>query len=90
MPVFVVVVRTGIEHAAQQIAALPEQASYQLTDDAWLVDYDGTSRACAEKLKIRGTGSTSTGIVFPISNYSGRFPADAWEWLGLHMGHKGE
>lgn len=86
MPVFVVVVKRGIEEVERRISALPDGSTYELTDDAWLVDYEGTTRACAEALGIRGEETErATGIAFPISNWAGRFPTDAWEWLGLHM-----
>lgn len=87
MPVFVVVVRQEAKKVSEHISSLPEGSTYKLTDDAWLVDYDGTTRACAEKLGIRGDDASkvASGIAFPITNYSGRFSTDAWEWLGLHV-----
>jgi hypothetical protein len=55
-----------------------------LTADTWLVAYEGTTKSLAEKLGIR-SGEVGTGVVFPISNYSGRASSDTWEWLGLNV-----
>jgi len=57
----------------------------ELTDAVWLVDYDGTTQLLADKLKIRSEPSVGTGVVFPVTNYSGRASADVWEWLGAHL-----
>ncbi len=91
MPVFVVVVRQGNEKVRERIQALPDETVYELTDDAWLVDYDDTTRAVAEKLGVRGDPSkvVGSGIVFPISNYAGRFPTGVWEWLAIHQKERG-
>jgi len=84
MPVFVVIAKRGVDRVKGHIDDLPRESVYQLTDDAWLVDYPGTSRTLAELLKIRGTDENLTGIAFSVGNYSGRFSTDVWEWLGLH------
>jgi hypothetical protein len=88
MPVFVVVVKRGAERAAKEIDRLPDDTVYQLADNSWLIDYDGTTRTLAENIKVRGDDAGITGIVFLIDSYSGRFATDAWEWLGLHTKDK--
>ncbi|WP_423065432.1 hypothetical protein [Devosia sp. CN2-171] len=89
MPVYVVVVKKGKVQVAEQIAALPKDSVYALSDNSWLVDYEATTQAFAEAIKIR-TNNDVSAIAFPISNYSGRFPTDVWEWLKLHMVRRGE
>jgi hypothetical protein len=87
MPVFVVVAKDGASELKERIDALPSDSVYALTGNAWLVSFEGTTRACADKLGIR-TGPEAepvTAVAFSISNYSGKFPTDVWEWLGLHM-----
>ena len=86
---FVVVVGRGVEGVSKRIAALPETSHYKLTESAWLVDFEGTTRACAEALGVRGVGSETAGIAFPVSNYSGQFASEVWEWLSLHMTREG-
>jgi hypothetical protein len=85
MPVFIVVARHEIEKTEEHINALPKESVYKLNSSAWLIDYEGTTRALAELLKIRGADDTASGIVFSIQSYSGRFAKTAWEWLGLHL-----
>lgn len=91
MPVFVVVLNRHSEKVIPTIEDLPEGTTYKIKDDAWLIDHKGTTRELAEKLGIRGSdASGATGIAFPITNYSGRAPGDAWEWLKLHMMEQGD
>jgi hypothetical protein len=85
MPVFVVVVKRGAERAEKEISHLPSESVYQLADNAWLIDYTGTTRALAEHLKIRGGDTDISGIAFSVDNYSGKFQTDVWEWLKLHL-----
>lgn len=85
MTVFVVVVRSNLENVAVTIdAKIDNPNRYKLTDDTWLIDFDGTARALSETLGIRD-GSIGAGIVFPTTNYSGRAPRDIWEWLRAHI-----
>ncbi|WP_146196928.1 hypothetical protein [Achromobacter pulmonis] len=58
---------------------------YKLANDKWFVVYDGISRELAEKLGMRGDPFISSGLVLPVSSYSGRAPTDLWEWLRLRM-----
>jgi hypothetical protein len=85
MPAFIVVITKNINAVTTKIEEIAEENRYRLSSDVWLIDYDGTTRALAEKVGIRGNPYVGTGIVFPFSNYSGRAAADVWEWLGLHL-----
>lgn len=85
MPVFVVHVDRNAGEVASRIGQLPEGDIYRLAPNVWMIDYDGTTRALAEKIGIRGEPAVGSGIAFPISNYSGRAPSDVWEWLRLHL-----
>jgi hypothetical protein len=89
MPVFVVVLRKEIEKVTERIEAFPEDSTFKLNDNTWLVSFTGTTRGLAEKLGFRDEAPAwiegASGIAFPISNYSGRWPTEVWEWLGIHM-----
>lgn len=64
----------------------PDEADrYELASDKWFVVFDGISRDLAEKLKIRSEEFVSTGLVMPVTSYSGRAPTGLWEWLKLKM-----
>jgi hypothetical protein len=63
-----------------KLEVLPEHSFYELTDDTWLVAYEGTTRQLAEHLGIRG-GNTGSGLVLQAATYSGRASNDLWEWL---------
>lgn len=85
MPVFVVISKHASEKVREEIRKLPRGSTYELAENAWLVDFEGTTRGLAEAIGIRGRGSEEiSGIAFPISNWSGRFTTDVWEWLELH------
>jgi hypothetical protein len=53
--------------------------------DKWMVSFHGTSKNLAEKIGIRGEAYVGTGLVVPVSRYSGRADSDLWEWLNLKM-----
>jgi hypothetical protein len=57
---------------------------YALGPNAWLVDFDGTTRDLAEALGIRA-GDTGAGVVLSVENYSGRASPDIWEWMKVHF-----
>ena len=82
MRVFVVIGRSQ----PKQIATAIESrglASFEVDHNAWMVASDGTTREVAERLGIRN-GENGTGLVCLIESYSGRLPADAWEWLKVY------
>lgn len=55
---------------------------YELAPDKWMVFFDGTARELAEKSGVRGGEEPiGTGLVLPVTTYSGRAPGDLWEWL---------
>jgi len=92
MPVFVVIaIRQREEISGKLLAAFKEGDWFQITDDAWLVDYDGIARQLSEKLDLSNRENVNvgpTGIVFPITNYFGLAPPDTWEWLGAHVSRR--
>lgn len=93
MPTFVVVVQKGRDAVAERMREFDEEKVFALTQDSWLVSYEGTTQNCAEHLHIRGEKAdleNNTGVVFKISNYSGRFNTNVWEWLKLEFNNKGE
>lgn len=81
MTVFVVVLTRSSEEALRRINAIDEAERYQIKDNVWLINHDGPTQQFAEQLGIRRHNTGATGVAFPISNYSGRAPADLWEWL---------
>lgn len=56
---------------------------YELTDNAWLVRFEGTTRQLADRLGIRG-GEAGSGLVASMASYSGRAPSELWEWLKVN------
>jgi hypothetical protein len=56
---------------------------FNITPDVWFVAYAGTARDLAESLGIR-KGEHGTGVVCPISSYSGRASSDLWEWFKVN------
>jgi hypothetical protein len=84
--VFIVLI-TGNEPAvAQKLReAVPESDWFEIADDKFAVAFDGTSRDLAEKIGIRGVPTLGSGIVFPITTYSGRADSALWEWLALKL-----
>jgi DNA polymerase III delta prime subunit len=82
MAVFVVVATRNTDAIEEQVKDLvSEDSQFRLREGVWLVDYDGTTRTLAEKLRIRDERPVGSGVVFSIANYSGRTVADVWEWL---------
>jgi hypothetical protein len=49
MPAFIVVITKNINEVTSKIEEIPAEKRYRLTSDVWLVDYDGTTKALAEK-----------------------------------------
>jgi hypothetical protein len=85
MPVFVALLNRLADKAIPKIDDLGSENIHKIKDDAYLIDFNGTTRELAEKIGIRGSeAGEATGIVFSIRNFSGRAPAEVWEWLSLH------
>jgi len=90
MHVFVVVVMRHPEEVSRRIADLIRtKDAYQIKDDVWLVSYDGSAQALAERLGLRRADTGAIGIVFPVANYSGRARMSAWDWLKEHDARDG-
>ena len=86
MPIFVAVLNRHSDKVAERMGALSVGSKLQLKPDTWLIDYDGSARSLAEELGMRGSDpDDATGIVFPITNYSGRAAPEVWDWLQSHM-----
>jgi hypothetical protein len=55
---------------------------YELAPDRWMVAYDGPGQELAEKAGVRsGDEQIGTGLVLPVTTYSGRAPTGLWDWL---------
>jgi hypothetical protein len=86
MAAFIIVATRDSDKIKASVEEFFDEASrLELTDDVWLVDYDGTTQLLADKLKIRNKPSIGSGVVFPVTNYSGKASADVWEWLNAHL-----
>ncbi len=83
MPVFFVVALANKDKLKAAIREADPDA-FELKDDSWFMKYEGTARAVADKLGII-SGASGNGVVVPVGNYSGRAPADLWEWLKLRI-----
>lgn len=77
---FIVVATKGADRVREAVTNFPDNSYYELRPDTWLVSYEGTTRKLAEDLGII-QGVNGSGLVAPISGYSGRGPSDMWEWL---------
>ena len=51
---------------------------------AYFVSYDQTTSRLSEAIGYGDDGSVGSGVVIPVSNYSGYASADLWEWLEIH------
>ena len=90
MHVFVVVVMRHPEELSRRIAVLIHtEDAYQVKNDVWLVSYDGSAQALAERLGLRREDTGAIGMVFPVANYSGRARMSAWDWLKHHLAREG-
>jgi hypothetical protein len=85
--VFIVLIISNEHAVAQNLReAVPEGDWFEIGGDKFAVTFDGTSRDLAEKIGIRANPSVGSGIVFPITTYSGRADPALWEWLALKLG----
>ena len=81
--IFVVVATKGADRVRQAVEARPPDTYFEVKFDTWLVFFDGTTRKLAEDLGIRN-GANGSGLVAPITGYSGRASSDMWEWLKVN------
>jgi hypothetical protein len=85
--VFIVLITSDEHDVAQTLrGAVPKGDWFEIAGDKFAVTFDGTSRDLAEKIGIRANPSVGSGIVFPITTYSGRADPALWEWLSLKLG----
>jgi hypothetical protein len=81
--VFIIV---GMKNAPAIAAKLKELQVpfHELKEDAWIAAYPGTAREFAENIGLRKGEIGATGLVAPMSTYSGRAPSEVWEWLNIN------
>jgi nicotinamidase-related amidase len=61
---------------------VPADDRFELAGDKWMVVYDGPGQELAEKAGVRsGAEQIGTGLVLPVTTYSGRAPSPLWDWL---------
>jgi hypothetical protein len=61
---------------------IPEGDYFELASDKWMVAYDGPGQELAERAGIRGgEDRIGTGLVLPVTTYSGRASSTLWDWL---------
>lgn len=77
---FIALATKDADRIRAAVEKLPAEQYFELRPDAWLMFFNGTTRQLAEDLGIR-QGTNGSGFVAPITGYSGRGPADLWEWL---------
>jgi hypothetical protein len=80
---YFVVALTEAQKVRERIqSVIAESDRYELAVDKWFVSYDGVGQDLAETAGIRsGDQRLGTGLVMPITTYSGRAPTTLWDWL---------
>ena len=86
-PVYFVVALSNVEAIRKRLReVVPDETMvFELGEDKWFVSFEGISRDLAEKLGIRGKPNIGSGIVIPVTSYSGRANPVLWEWLNFRM-----
>ena len=77
---------TALTEAAKVRARLHKLVAdddrFELAGDKWMVAYDGPGQELAERAGVRsGKEQIGTGLVLPVTTYSGRAPSPLWDWL---------
>jgi hypothetical protein len=84
--VFIVIVTDNADAVRERLEqAFPGNEHFKIDGDKFAVSFDGLSRDVAEKVGVRGEEPIGSGIVFPITTYSGRADPSFWEWLSLKL-----
>ena len=80
--IYVVVPFRGREKIGTAIkkAKLPVYEYDGEDSHVFFVSYGGTTQDLSEKVGLKGRREAS-GVVLPVSNYSGFASPDLWEWL---------
>lgn len=81
--VFIVIVNSNGDAVLEKLrtAVADPHDIFKIDKDKFAVAYSGTSRDLSEVAGIRSEPSIASGIVFPITTYSGRADPALWEWL---------
>lgn len=72
---------------AEQVRAriheiIPDDDRFELAPDKWMITFDGVAQDLAERVGVRGGDERiGTGLVLPVTTYSGRAPSSLWDWL---------
>jgi len=63
-------------------AAIEERDRFALTNGAWIIDFQGTSRELSDKIGTTSDPRTTGSVLYTgISGYWGYGPTTLWEWL---------
>ena len=71
-------------HLRGKIRALDVQFYGKEAPRVYFVSYDGTTTELAEALGYGDDKAVGSGVVIPITNYSGYASKNLWEWLSIH------
>lgn len=64
------------------LTLFPEADRFELAADKWMIAFHGGAQELAEKAGVRGGEErVGTGLVLPVTTYSGRAPTTLWDWL---------
>lgn len=79
---FVTATSNSPEVRSRLFSLIAEDDRYELAPDKWFVVWDGALRDLAEKAGVRsGDEQIGTGMVLPVTTYSGRANKALWDWL---------
>jgi hypothetical protein len=85
MAIFLVRATREAPTVAQRIQSVVPDSHLAVTEDTWLIDYNGMTRELADALGfLTAEARNGAGLVVAVENYSGRASADVWEWLKQH------
>jgi hypothetical protein len=79
---FVIALTEALKVGERLKGLIPDDDRYELGNDKWMVAYDGPAQDLAEKAGVRsGEERVGTGLVLPVTTYSGRAPSNLWDWF---------
>jgi hypothetical protein len=86
--VFIVGATAHSVEVAKTIAEKHFGNFFELKPDTWFISFDGTTRQLAEDIGIR-SGESGSGVVAPLTGFSGRASKDVWDWLRVNWPSNG-